>query len=106
MARIVLLDSGPLGLVSKSPQSAAVVQCQAWLLLLESSGVDIVIPEIADYEVRRELMRAGATAGLRRLEQLERRFLYLPITTGAMRRACDFWALLRNAGVPTSGPQD
>lgn len=106
MARIVLLDSGPLGLVSGSPRKPAVTQYQAWLLSLELSGADIVVPEIADYEVRRELVRAGASAGLRRLDQLQRRFLYLPITTGAMRRACDFWALLRNAGVPTSGPQD
>ena len=51
MSQVVLLDAGPLGLVTnprRSPQSTA---CAAWLQSLVTAGVRVVIPEIADYEV-------------------------------------------------------
>jgi hypothetical protein len=35
------------------------------------SGALIMLPEIADYEVRRELLSAGKTTGVRRLDQLK-----------------------------------
>ena len=65
-----MLDAGPLGLVTnprRSPQSAA---CAAWSQSLVASGVGVIIPEIADYEVRRELLRANKTAGIVRLDAL------------------------------------
>ena len=70
MNRRVFLDSGPLGLVSKPKGKPQVNECKNWLLSLEASGVKIMIPEIVDCEVRRELVRVGATAGLRRLDAL------------------------------------
>jgi hypothetical protein len=48
---------------------------------LASRGVDIVIPEIADYEVRRELLRAGKDRGLARLDALKAMLGYASITT-------------------------
>ena len=42
---------------------------------------------MADYEVRRELLRAGKIAGLARLDAFERTLGCLPLTTVAMRRA-------------------
>jgi predicted nucleic acid-binding protein len=104
VARFVLLDAGPLGLASGQPGKPLVIRVNAWLTALETSGADVVIPEIADYEVRRELMRVGATAGLRRLDGLQARYAYLPITTGAMRRAAGFWADIRMRGIPTASP--
>ena len=56
MGRIVVLDAGPLGLVSKPD----VGRCNAWLRMLDISGARIVVPEIADYEVRRELIRPAS----------------------------------------------
>src|SRR5208283_3393922 len=64
----------------------------------------VVVPEIADYEVRRELIRARKTTGLARLDRLEAGLTYDPITTAAMRRAAEFWALVRQAGLPTAAP--
>ncbi|MEX2261699.1 MAG: hypothetical protein WD696_07095 [Bryobacteraceae bacterium] len=49
-----------------------------------------MIPEIADYEVRRELLRAGKEKGLGRLDAL-------PITTPVMLKAAEFWATLLNS---------
>jgi predicted nucleic acid-binding protein len=65
----------------------------------------VVAPEVADYEVRRELLRVGATAGIVRLEDLESSIDYDPITTPAMRRAAELWAVVRQAGPPTADPQ-
>ena len=58
MSRTVLLDSGPLGMVTNPRRSPQSVACAQWLQELVLSGVQIIIPEIADYEVRRELVRA------------------------------------------------
>ena len=102
MSQAVLLDAGPLGLATnprRSPQSTA---CAAWLQSLVTAGVRVVIPEIADYEVRRELLRARKTAGIERLDALGGLLEYLPITTAAMRQAAVFWATARQQGQPTA----
>lgn len=43
-----------------------------------------MVPEIADYEVRRELIRARRLAGIRKLDALKATTPYLPITTEAI----------------------
>jgi predicted nucleic acid-binding protein len=106
VARIVVLDSGPLGLAAMPRGKAPADACRAWLLTLEAAGADVVVPAVADYEVRRELIRLGAVAQLANLDRLRARFLYLPITAVAWDEAAGFWALLRKSGVPTAGPQD
>lgn len=63
----------------------------------------MVVPEIADYEVRRELLRANKKAGIARLDALARLASYQPITTAAMRQAAIFWAQARQQGQPTAG---
>jgi len=60
------------------------------------------VPEIADYEVRRELVRADKTQGIVRLDALIALIEYLPITTEVMRQAAQFWALARQQGKPTA----
>jgi hypothetical protein len=59
MSRIVLLDSGPLGMVTTPKAKSPIYQeCKRWFNSLEPKGYTVVLPEIADYEVRRELLRA------------------------------------------------
>ena len=70
MARIILLDSTPLGLLCRPRGHARGDACRRWLDSIELAGVVVVVPEIADYEVRRELIRSGARAGLARLDNL------------------------------------
>jgi predicted nucleic acid-binding protein len=60
------------------------------------------VPEIADYEVRRELLRANKTRGLARLDALTSLLEYLPLTTAAMRQAAVFWAQAWQQGRPTA----
>lgn len=103
MSRVVLLDSGPLGLVTNPKHSAQSLACAQWLQGLVKQGTRVVLPEIADYEVRRELLRAQKTKGLARLDALSRLVEYLPLTTAAMRQAALLWARARQQGQPTAG---
>lgn len=102
MSRVVVLDAGPLGLVSNPSARGLNLACREWMERLIAAGSDVVIPEIADYEVRRELLRSNKLSGLRRLDALKARLIYLPITTQAMLLAARFWADARNAGRPTA----
>ena len=62
----------------------------------------MIVPEIADYDVRRELVRAGKSVGISRLDRLKESLDYVPITTSAMLLAADLWAEIRRAGLPTA----
>ena len=104
MSTVVLLDTGPLGLVTNPRASDISRRCVRWLDSLTASNVRIVVPEIADYEVRRELLRAGKIRGIARLEALKTRTFYLPLTTEAMLQAAEFWAEARRRGRPTADP--
>ena len=98
MSRVVLLDAGPLGLATNPRRSPLNVACAQWLQSLVAAGTRVIVPEIADYEVRRELLRANRLRGLARLDALAGRLEYLPLTTLAMRQAAQFWANARKGG--------
>ncbi|MGV0027634.1 hypothetical protein [Phormidesmis priestleyi] len=70
MSRVIVLDAGLLGLVTNPKLSAEGVACARWLQTHITSGSRAIIPEIADYEVRRELLRANKTKGIARLDNL------------------------------------
>lgn len=102
MTRLVLLDSSPLSLLTHPLRSQEIAW---WAAGLTQSGVRVGIPEIVDYEVRRELLRAGKTRGIRNLDVLKADYLYLPLTTPVMLLAAELWADVRRAGQPTAGDQ-
>ncbi len=79
-------------------------QCSQWLEVLLERGIRVILPEITDYEIRRELVRADRTKGLQRLDLMKSTLEYLPISTAAMIRAAEFWAYARNRGTPTAEP--
>lgn len=95
MSRVVLLDAGPLGLVTNPRRSPQAISCAGWLQTLVAAGWRVIVPEIADYEVRRELLRANKARGIGQLDALARLLEYLPITTAAMRQAARFWVQAR-----------
>jgi hypothetical protein len=72
-------------------------------MALLAAGHRVIIPEIADYEVRRELLRAGRTTSVAELDSLTTWLEYLRIETPMMRRAAELWALARQSGQPTAG---
>lgn len=60
------------------------LECQLWLDSWSQRSYEVVLPEIADYEVRRELFRADKMAGISQLDQLKTAIKYLPISTETM----------------------
>ncbi len=102
MNEIVLLDASPLGMISNPSATPANLECYNWMESLVMSGCRVIVPEIADYEVRRELLRAGKTRGLARLDLLKNTLDYLPLTTAVMLKAAELWAQARNQGTPTA----
>ena len=77
-------------------------ECKAWLKQIVLRGASVHIPEIADYELRRELLRMKSDESVKRLDQLKTRLIYVPITTAAMLKAAEYWATTRGAGRPTA----
>lgn len=99
MAKQVLLDAGPLGMITHPRPNQAIAD---WLKQLLSAGITVSVPEIADYEVRRELIRANRKKGVQRLDALKASIGYIPLTTEAMLKAAQLWADARNQGYPTA----
>jgi predicted nucleic acid-binding protein len=99
MSRMILLDAGPLGMVTHPRKNPEI---KAWLDAWLRSERSIVIPEISDYEVRRELLRSNRVQGINRLDMLQAITGYAPITTQVMRKAAQLWATARNQGQPTA----
>lgn len=99
---IIVLDAGPLGIISNpkaTPENElARALVEQWL----ERGAVVVLPEIADYEVRRELLRVGKSTGLARLDALRDSLEFWPITSGAMTRAAQLWAQARRQGRPAA----
>jgi predicted nucleic acid-binding protein len=102
LSAVVFLDAGPLGLLTNPNNSPQPVACRAWLATLRATGRRVVLPEITDYEVRRELLRIQSHSALANLDAFGAHLDYLPLTTDVMRLAAQLWAQTRNAGYPTA----
>ena len=94
-----MLDAGPLGRLAKKQPVAEV---RAWLDRLLAARVDLYIAEVADYEVRRNLLLHGATQSIERLDELKLLANYQPITTSVILTAAELWADARRKGMPTA----
>ncbi len=104
MTRQIVLDSGPLGLLVLPPTHPAAAQTEHWFRTLTAVGLGFAVPEIADYELRRELLRLEKSRSLAQFDLLldSPGVSYLPFTTRAMRLAAQLWADVRRAGRPTA----
>lgn len=80
MSRHILLDAGPLGLLTTPRSTPPVEAIRAWLIERRTAGDIVLVSEVADYEVRRELLRAGKARGVRALDMLAREIGYLPLS--------------------------
>jgi predicted nucleic acid-binding protein len=99
---IVVFDSGPLGFVTNPNSSPVPIAIRQWLTDLLTAGRRVMLPEIADYEIRREYIRANMSSSLNLLNSLANLIEYLPLTTAMMRQAAELWAQARNTGQQTA----
>lgn len=106
MAMSIMLDSGPLGRICNPISTPETEKAGAWIAGQIDSGGRLLIPEITDYEVRRELIRAGRRRSLDRLDRWIELNEYVEITTDAMRFASELWAVSRKIGRPTAHDAD
>ena len=104
MLPIVLLDAGVVGLACSSPRSSEVERFARWFDEMLGVGVDLWIPDIARYEVRRELLRLNATRKLDRLDKFCDGLALVSVTLEAWEVAGYFWATVRRMGRPTADP--
>lgn len=103
MTSAVMLDSGPLGRIAHPRPNRETTE---WIEHLLDSGVAVILPEIADYEVRRNLLLEGLNESVVRLDRLKEVLIYQPLTTDVMLRAAEMWADARRSGLPTADSKE
>ncbi|HEX5733964.1 MAG TPA: PIN domain-containing protein [Blastocatellia bacterium] len=102
MNRPIILDAGPLGRIAHPRPNKDIA---LWLKQILTAGVEVIIPEISDYEVRRNLLLTGLNKSVERLDLLNKSLVYLPLNTRVMLKAAELWAEARKSGQPTADPK-
>lgn len=103
----IVLDSGVLSLATHRVGQVEADACRRWITDCLDSGARILVPAIANYETRRELLRAGKTTALQRLDAFisAEPDRYIPLTDDALMQAAQFWAQSRQQSQPTADPK-
>jgi len=105
MAKIIVLDTGPAGKIAHPHVDPYVKQ---WLAEHIAAGDRIALPEIVDYELRRNFLlevrrgRSTFTRSLQRLDELRNTLVFLPLSSDVMLKAAELWAEIRTRGKPTA----
>lgn len=104
----VALDTGVSGLLTHPDprRSLEAMRCLAWLQGLLARDAIVLLPEIADYEERREYLRRDSARSLSKLNALSQTCDYVPLSTQTMRSAAALWAQLRQNGQVTADPKE
>ncbi len=95
----IVLDTGPLGMVTNPKWNKDALE---WFSAMLESDCEVMIPEIADYELRRNLILERMEPSIQLLDQLKTLLKYLPIDTPAMLLAANLWAEARQRHKPTT----
>jgi hypothetical protein len=69
---------------------------------MSRAGHTDCLPEICDYEARRDAIRRNAIGAITQLDNMAATLLYLPLSTPVMHSAASLWAEARNRGLPTA----
>jgi hypothetical protein len=104
----IVLDSFPLGQLCNPRPTTVSVAIRQWKQAHEAIGNRFAVPEVADFEVRREMLRRSSTTGIALLDAFNAAETdrYLPVSTAVMRLAAQLWAQARKAGTPTADPKE
>jgi predicted nucleic acid-binding protein len=99
----VLLDASPLGTLAHPRPNPEIV---AWLEGLLVAGVTVIVPSIADYEVRRNMLAEKMIKSIARLDILKTNLLYQPLSDTALQKAAELWAISKRAGKLPADPKE
>lgn len=102
MSLTILLDSLPPGLNTRPRASPLAAGSGRRTANAIARSATILVPEIADHELRRELIRARSTAGVAGLDAFIAQVGFRPIAIPEMRQAAAFWAEVCQQGRPTA----
>jgi predicted nucleic acid-binding protein len=107
MTHLLVLDSSVVGAITNPKQTSPIIRdCQIWFRRsLERQSI-FVLPEIADYEIRRELLRGKKINGIKKLDELKSAIYYYPIDSEIMLTAAQLWAESRQRGMPTADARE
>ena len=108
MSLHIFLDTGPLGIATNPKEPPLTLELLRWATRHMREGNTFLVPAMADYEVRRELVRLGRTSSIRELDRWNSTpsYRYLALTDFALKRAADLWAHVRNQGLVTADPKE
>ncbi len=67
---------------------------------LISADVEFIVPEVCDYELRREYVRINSTNGLKKLDELGNVLRFEKVDSDIWKAAAALWAECRNKGKP------
>lgn len=103
MTKTVVLDTGPLGQLTKPKANPEIVM---WLSVARMQGYRIIVPEIVDFELRRNLIAERLSNSIALLDALIDDLDYLPIDTPTMRLAAEYWARSKQQGRMAADPKE
>jgi predicted nucleic acid-binding protein len=109
MSRTLVLDTGPAG---KLGHPRAAPELAQRVLAALNAGDTIVLPEIVDYELRRNFLleiargKSSFQRSVKRLDQLRTELTFLPLNSNAMMTAATLWAHARRQGKPTADARE
>ncbi|WP_309728771.1 PIN domain-containing protein [Chamaesiphon sp. OTE_75_metabat_556] len=107
MTHLLVLDASVVGAITNPKQTNEIVRdCQIWFRRSLARLSIFVLPEIADYEIRRELLRGKKINGLKKLDELKSAIYYYPIDSEIMLTAAQLWAESRQRGMPTADARE
>ena len=105
----LLLDTGVLGMVCHPKEHGPLALWLKDVLQDPDKRIEIILPAISDYELRRKLIhlikykqRREAQKTLRRLDELVELLKFLPLDAKTMWRAAGLWADARGQGQSTA----
>lgn len=100
------MDSGPLNEIIKPQPSTDVIR---WLRFIDKNRIAVRVPEIIDYELRREIVlqylvgKNDSSKSINRLNKYRKTERFIPINPSVtLTDACEIWAELRYIGQGTS----
>jgi predicted nucleic acid-binding protein len=99
---LVVLDTNVLGYVTHPSGGDVAAACKQWLREVVARGISVAVPEICDFELRRELIRADKVKGMKSLDFIKSQLIWIPVNSAIMLRAANLWAQMRKGGKPTA----